>query len=320
MSQWGDYVPNRMATMLRPRTHPRRWNLTVEERELIAQVRPGVYRPSEVVRGVASRPKLLPRLLRNMVRGASQGIRNDADLLNYLSQRRVARVVPDAATGAAWWGEQIFLDVLRPHLRPEMDALEIGAGAGRVARHVAPGVGQLLVTDVSGTMVDEARENLAHFTNVRCEQTHGFTLAGLEDASLDLVYAHDVFLLFDGNEALALLDECRRVLREDGLLAISLYTIDSVLWGQAQLSIARRLARAGHTSVLQIRPWTTAQMERLFEIVGFETLDLIRGTEPATADPEDYGPDRVGHWNAVLNEAAHCVFVARAVETPDPDC
>lgn len=120
------------------------------------------------MRGVASRPKLLPRLLRSMVRGASQGIRNDADLLNYLSQRRVARVVPDAATGAAWWGEEIFLEALRPHLRPELEVLEIGAGAGRVARHLAPDVRGLLVTDVSGPMVDEARENLAQFPNVRC--------------------------------------------------------------------------------------------------------------------------------------------------------
>ncbi len=125
------------------------------------------------------------------------------------------------------------------------------------------------------------------------------------------MYAHDVFAIFDGNEALALLDECRRVLSDDGLLAISLYTIDSPLWGKAQLSIARRLARAGHTSVLQLRPWTTRQMECLCEIVGLEVVRRVGSEEADTQSVYDDDFD-TARWLQVLNEAAHCVLVARA--------
>jgi SAM-dependent methyltransferase len=301
--------------MIRTRDRPgvgRRWELTDQELELVARARPGAYGLRELARGVLGRPRLVRQLVRNGVRGALQGVRNDADLLNYVSQRRVARVVPDAATGAAWWGADIFLEVLRPHLRADVCALELGAGAGRIARHAAPNVRELVVTDVSRTMVDEARENLARFPNVVCRQTNGFTLPAFADGSFDLVYAHDVFLLFDGNEALALLDECSRVLVEDGLLVVSLYVIDSRLWADAQLDIARRLANAGHTSVLQIRPWTIRQIERLCEVAGLDVVDCVRAEEREDADPSDF--DTVADWNRTLNEAAHCVVVARRGE------
>jgi hypothetical protein len=59
-------------------------------------------------------------------------------------------------------------------------------------------------------MLDEARENLAGERNVIFHRADGFHLAGFPDASFDLVYAHDVFVTFDLNQALALLDEAHR--------------------------------------------------------------------------------------------------------------
>lgn len=93
------------------------------------------------------------------------------------------------------------------------------------------------------------------------------------------------------------------------MLVISLYVLDCPLWAGAQLSLARRLARAGHTSVLQVRPWTISHIERLCEIAGFEIVETRRAEDMDGAHPSDF--DSVAEWNRTLNEAAHCTVVAR---------
>ena len=289
----------------------RRWGLTDEERERIAAAAARPFGATDLGRALARHPRLAAATFRSALRGAVGGLREDADLIWFLRRERTRRVVPDAATGAAWFGVEPFLEVLRPHVRPETVALELGAGAGRVSRHVAPLARELVCTDVSATLLDEARENLATHGNVRYVRTHGFRLPQFGDDAFDLVFSHDVFEFFDGNPALALLEEVARVLRPGGVAVVSFYTFENPFWAHEQLDIARRAAE--HRSSAEIRPYTTGQMEALFRLGGLRVTERHLGGEIRNGGPSREealaaeAPDQES-----LNEQGRCIFVAVA--------
>jgi SAM-dependent methyltransferase len=284
----------------------------VERERIAASDRP--FGRSDLARAAIRRPRLVLDAARSAVRGAVSGLRDDAELNWYLRSLRVRGVVPDAATGSVWFGVEQFVSVLSPHLPPDGRALELGAGAGRVSRHVAPLVGELVCTDVSRIMLDEARENLAQHGNITFLQTGGHQLLQFGDHEFDVVYSHDVFEFFDGNPALALLEEVGRVLRPAGTAVISFYALDSPVWAHEQLRIARR--SAGHQSVAQVRPYAIAQMEMLFRLAGLEVVEhhtggVIRPGGPARAE----ALGAMAESREALNEEGRCILVGVAGES-----
>ena len=85
--------------------------------------------------------------------------------------------------------------------------LDVGAGDGRLSRHVAPLAREVVVSDVSPTMVREAGENLESHSNVTTHLARGVTLDPLPAASFDVVFAQGVLSYLEVNQGLALLDE-----------------------------------------------------------------------------------------------------------------
>ena len=68
------------------------------------------------------------------------------------------------------------------------DVLEIGCGAGRVGRFLAPACRHWTGGDVSPNMLHFAATSLADLPNVSTVQLNGYDLAGVADRSLDVVY------------------------------------------------------------------------------------------------------------------------------------
>jgi SAM-dependent methyltransferase len=100
------------------------------------------------------------------------------------------------------------------------DILDLGCGIGRLVAALAAEAGSVLGLDVSPAMIAEAR---ARHPGLRFETCSGGDLAGLGDASCDLVLAVDVFpYLVQGGLGLAgrMMAECARVLRPGGTLLI----------------------------------------------------------------------------------------------------
>jgi len=215
-------------------------------------------------------------------------VRNDLTLAWVLDSRRIRRLIPDAPSGIGWHGEEAFLGALLPHVHGRARVLEIGCGAGRIARQVAPRAGEVTCSDVSRIMLDEARENLAGERNVIFHRADGFHLAGFPDASFDLVYAHDVFVTFDLNQALALLDEAHRTLRTGGHLVVSFYTIDRPPWAATQLELVRRAARSGRFSAGHPRAYTAAQVDAMCEAVRLRVVDRRYGEGKTEGDRGHY--------------------------------
>ena len=98
--------------------------------------------------------------------------------------------------------------------------LEIGCGVGRVGKHIAPLCARWVGADVSGRMLAHARAALGDAANVAFHRISGFDLAGISDASVDVVYCTGVFMHLDEWERYTYVLDAYRVLTPRGRLYI----------------------------------------------------------------------------------------------------
>ncbi len=145
---------------------------------------------------------------------------------------RLAATAPEAAVAFYSLGDPALLDgataelvgVIRDWVRVDgRDVLDLGCGIGRVALALADEALSVLGVDVSAGMVEEARRRGAGLAGVRFEQGNGRDLAGLDDASIDLMLAVDSFpyLVRAGEDLVrSHLAEAARVLRPGGALLV----------------------------------------------------------------------------------------------------
>jgi ubiquinone/menaquinone biosynthesis C-methylase UbiE len=108
---------------------------------------------------------------------------------------------------------------------PADDVLEIGCGAGRVGRFLAPHCRHWTGADVSPNMLRFAAEALADLPNVSTVQLNGYDLAGVADRSLDVVYCTGVFMHLDEWERFRYVLDARRVLRQGGRLYVDNFNL-----------------------------------------------------------------------------------------------
>jgi SAM-dependent methyltransferase len=127
---------------------------------------------------------------------------------------------------------------LLPHLRPGLRLLDVGCGPGTItadlATRLAPGT--VLGIDASAEVIDAARRDHPDVT---------FSVAdvydlGLEDASWDVVHAHQV--LQHLADPVAALREMRRVVRPGGIVAARDSDYASFTWHPADERLERWLA------------------------------------------------------------------------------
>jgi ubiquinone/menaquinone biosynthesis C-methylase UbiE len=105
------------------------------------------------------------------------------------------------------------------------DVLEIGCGAGRVGRFLAPACRHWTGGDVSPNMLRFAAESLADLPNVSTVQLNGYDLDGVADHSMDVVYCTGVFMHVDEWERFRYILEARRVLRPGGRLYVDNFNL-----------------------------------------------------------------------------------------------
>jgi SAM-dependent methyltransferase len=81
--------------------------------------------------------------------------------------------------------------------------------------------GRLIGFDVSGGMVELARENLADAPNAKARQNSGSDLTGVDDESIDFCYSYAVFQHIPDKEVVwSYLRETVRVLKTGGFLKL----------------------------------------------------------------------------------------------------
>lgn len=265
-----------------------RWELSQQELAAAYAVE-GEWSLRSLVRVLARAPSLIPESILLAVRSCVRAVWGDVELAVLLDSERVRLALPGTVRGAAWSPTHTFFDALAPVLGPQLSALEIGCGVGRVSRVVAPEVKELVCTDISRVMVREARTNLARLDNVRVQRTSGYWLDGLEDSRFDLVFSHAVFVFFDLYPAIAMLDAVRRVLHPGGTSVIGFMTMDRPQWQVEAVETARRSARRGTFGARCVRPYTQEQVRAMHRAVGLEVLECGYGATTA----EDHHPPLV---------------------------
>ena len=150
-----------LAALLGRRHPQRRWELTADEKARLVELRGEQLNLTTALRLIAGNPRVLTEVTISLKRSLRNSVFRDSALVWVIDSERIRRgIAADAARGVAFADEQPFLDVLLPQLTPEQEALELGCGDGRIARHAAEHVRHLTCSDVSRLMVHEARTNL----------------------------------------------------------------------------------------------------------------------------------------------------------------
>jgi ubiquinone/menaquinone biosynthesis C-methylase UbiE len=110
-------------------------------------------------------------------------------------------------------------------LEADQDVVDLGCGIGRMTRPLAARVRRVIALDVSGAMLEQAREANPGLGNVTWVQGDGTTLTGIEDASVDGVFSFVVLQHVPAAEiVLGYVREMGRVLRPGGWCAFQVST------------------------------------------------------------------------------------------------
>jgi SAM-dependent methyltransferase len=164
--------------------------------------------------------------------GASQGTARSAyglvwdDVAQTEGAARISVCGTDDGDEWARSGEATAADVRElAEVTRQDDVLEIGCGAGRVGRFLAPHCRSWTGADVSPNMLRFAAEALAGQANVSTVRLNGYDLGGVADGSRDVVYCTGVFMHLDEWERFRYVKDARRVLRPGGRLYVDNFNL-----------------------------------------------------------------------------------------------
>jgi len=154
-------------------------------------------------------------------------------------------------------GQQILNDMInicQGRDPAAMRVLEIGCGAGRITRALAQVFGRVDGVDVSGEIIEHARQTLSGCPNIGVWQNNGADLAMFGDEEFDFAFSYIVFQHIPRKAIVEnYMREVRRVLRPGALFKFQVQGApredeDSDTWlgvGFSQDEMAAMAARTG---------------------------------------------------------------------------
>ncbi len=147
--------------------------------------------------------------------------------------------------------------------------LELGCGTGAFSEAVAPLVRDLVATDMSEPMLDQARTKLGEHGNVRFQHEDAYRTS-FDESTFDAVLM--VNLLHVVSEPALVLRECSRVVRDGGKVIVADVTSQGTpLLAGMRLGL-RYLRRWGRPPASS-RDLKLAELVRLMQGAGFQVKD-----------------------------------------------
>ena len=192
-------------------------------------------------------------------------IANDARFWDRIARKYAADPIADIA------GYERTLERTRHYLKGNETAFEFGCGTGTTALKLAPSVGRIVASDISGEMIAIAREKAkaegcanATFEVARPEA------APWPDGSFDVAFGFNVLHLVA--DRAAALRGVHRLLRPGGLFISKtpcLSEINPLL--RIAVPLAQLIGKAPHVAFLSAQ-----DLEREIAAAGFEIVEIAR--------------------------------------------
>lgn len=134
------------------------------------------------------------------------------------------KVLGDLPVSYKTWFER-EREYLQSNITKNARVLEVGCGEGRSLRDIINVTENLIGIDHDPEAVKEAKRNLKNYSKVKILESEATNLP-FKDKSFDFVICMTTFANF-GNKKYNVLDEMRRVLKDQGFIIISVFSEDA---------------------------------------------------------------------------------------------
>ncbi len=114
------------------------------------------------------------------------------------------------------WKESVINSIMRKHIEPGRDILELGPGAGRWTEPLQQMASHLTIVDLSDECIDLCKKRFAACDNMAYFVNEGSNLDFLADESIDFIWAFDVFTHVNQEDTQRYAQEFKRILRSGG--------------------------------------------------------------------------------------------------------
>jgi SAM-dependent methyltransferase len=227
----------------------------------------------------------LNRLRRLVKRSVAVATRADADYKatwNGEALRNARDAILTGATAETFEATgRSDAELVARYLRGNDAVLNIGCGAGRVEKYLAPLVSELWAVDVSGEMVRLARERLAGLANVHVHEVGNRDfLCAFEAERFDLVFSLLVLQHLEREDAFLYLRDAHRVLKPEGRLLTQFPNYLSPEYTRAFVAGADSPLR----SPGRVRAYTEAEVRHTLATAGFDITELWLGGRQGRPD------------------------------------
>ncbi len=189
---------------------------------------------------------------------------------------RAAGMYDDAIDGV--FGNRMRLRI-RERLAREQDlgrTVEFGCGTGYYTPVLAGRSAGVVATDISGEMLDRARERLQGIPGIGIWQ-EDCTKTSFADASFDTAFFGLSFHFTDGPGTLA---EMRRILRPGGMLILAIPTMEGLTLPEKIRGVLRNFRAFGTLRQPGTRIYTSRSIELLLAGAGFRPEEIALVTDP----------------------------------------
>ena len=146
--------------------------------------------------------------------------------------------------------------------------LEVGCGVGRILRAASQNFGSVIGVDVSTEAIKKAKEFLADLSNIKLIIGNGYSLAELNDNSVDVVGVFAALSSAPSEILAGYMGEIQRILKPDGIFRLQIYT------GSEQ--------KVGREDTLHLRCYEEDRFKDAARLAGFDVEyinDLVLGVE-----------------------------------------